>query len=96
MKYQLRPAARKDLSSIWAYTADRWGIEQADHYVTLIIEKIENASNAPGIGSPIKGLRYSYRKLSVGSHRIYYRLSGNEMLVSRILHERMDINRELS
>jgi hypothetical protein len=32
----ITPRARADLKAIWAYTADRWNIEQADRYVTML------------------------------------------------------------
>ena len=31
--FLLSPAARADLTEIWDYTANRWGVEQAERYV---------------------------------------------------------------
>lgn len=96
MKYQFRPAALRDLSQIWAYTANQWSIAQADRYISEITKKIENATKTTQAGSPVAGFQYDYRKLSIGAHHIYYRLVDGKMLVVRILHERMDVVAALS
>lgn len=46
MDYVLSPAARSDLGSIWDYTAENWGIEQADRYIL----GIRNACEALAAG----------------------------------------------
>ena len=40
--------------------------------------------------------RSGYRKYAVGTHTLYYRIAGVDMIdVVRILHQRMDIDRHL-
>ena len=34
--YRITPAARRDLSSIWDFTAETWDLQQAESYVTEI------------------------------------------------------------
>ena len=33
---RLSPAAERDLEGIWRYTAERWGVAQAEHYIDLL------------------------------------------------------------
>jgi len=87
----LRPAARQDIASIWLYTADRWGVDQADRYTSGIDREIQSALEFPAIGSAVEGLPNDYRKLSCGKHRIIYRHNDAELIVVRIIHERQDV-----
>lgn len=32
-EYRLTPAAEGDLEGIWLYTAEQWGVKQANHYI---------------------------------------------------------------
>lgn len=59
----LRPAARQDIADIWLHTADRWGADQADSYVSNIDREIAQALSFPAIGSPVEGQSNEYRKL---------------------------------
>lgn len=42
--YMLSPAARRDITGIWLYTADNWGTDQADHYVVQIEEDLRKVA----------------------------------------------------
>ena len=43
-RYRLTPAAQRDLSSIWDYTEDRWGSQQAESYTLEIKAAIERVA----------------------------------------------------
>lgn len=91
----LRPGARRDLSDIWLYTADQWGVAQAETYTAAIGREIETALAFPETGSPVEGLPRDYRKLRSGKHRIIYRYSDTELIVVRVIHERQDVQNDL-
>jgi toxin ParE1/3/4 len=40
-------------------------------------------------------LRPGYRKYLVGSHVLFYRVTNTDVVVVRILHQRMDVERHL-
>lgn len=42
-EFRLSPAAQSDLESIWSYTNEQWGTEQANRYTDKLHDKI----NAP-------------------------------------------------
>ncbi len=96
-KYVLSKRAEKDLANIWRYTVDAWSREQADKYVRGILEACTDISNAPAfLGRTYDHVRSGYRKYPFGKHIIFYQIQTSGMvLVSRILHERMDFDRHL-
>jgi toxin ParE1/3/4 len=91
--YILSPAARGDLDAIWSYTAEKWGIDQAARYVFDIRDACQPlASDGLKKGRSADNIRAGYRKFSVGSHFIFYRISADRHVeVIRILHQRMDV-----
>lgn len=96
VRYLLSPAAQADLEQIWDYTEDRWGIDQADTYLREIQYVIERVAANPQIGRACNEIRRGYRKLSAGSHMVFYRLTVEGVVdIVRVLHQRMDIDRHL-
>ena len=96
-KYKLSKRAEKDLSGIWRYTVDTWSREQADKYVTGLLEAIEDISNAPAsMGRSYENVRSGYRKYLWGKHMIFYTIRADgSVFISRVLHEKMDFERHL-
>lgn len=45
-RFTLSPDAERDLMEIWLYTADSWGVDQADRYVLGI--KNDLPEQSPG------------------------------------------------
>ena len=95
-RYVLSPAARADLEQIWDYTCQRWDHDQAEEYVREIQRAIERVVDNPMIGRSCDEVRPGYRKHTVGSHTLYYRIASVDVIdVVRILHQRMDVDRHL-
>ncbi len=40
-EYRLTPAAASDLEAIWIYSAQHWGLEQANRYTDMIAGAFE-------------------------------------------------------
>ncbi len=94
-RYLLTPAARADLEQIWDYTCERWDLDQAQDYVREIRHAIERVADAPKVGRACDEVRPGYRKHGVGSHTLYYGAVGIDAIeVVRILHRRMDVDRQ--
>lgn len=93
--FRLAPAARRDLSSIWDYTQENWGPQQAENYVTEIRAAIERVAASPDRGRNCDDIRAGYRSYAIGSHLVFYIESGDGVDVIRILHQRMDPTRHL-
>lgn len=92
----LTPKARQDLDSIWSFSRERWGAEQAEAYVRLIAGALERLAQGAIAGRDASAVKPGYWRHAVGSHVVFYRLAGTETLeVVRILHQRMDLPRHL-
>lgn len=95
LRVALRPRAAADLAEIWRFSAEEWGIAQADDYLLMLRDAIERLSAAPGSGAPFEHVRTGYRRLFVGSHAIFYRALPERLDIVRILHQRREVTRLL-
>ncbi|MFN8701507.1 MAG: type II toxin-antitoxin system RelE/ParE family toxin [Rhodospirillales bacterium] len=90
----LSPRAEADLEEIWLYTFKNWSLEQADSYHAAIVDAFDDLANGTKIGRPVD-IRDGYFKHPVGSHLVFYRLTESDLVVVRVLHQRMDVGRHL-
>ena len=89
--------AVEDLSSIWEYTFTKWSENQADEYYAMLISAC-NRLLYPSVIS-----NRSYEEISegllgvkAGHHLIFYTiLENDDVMIIRILHDRMDIKQHL-
>ena len=90
---RFRPAAIADIEGIWDYSAERWGVEQADRYVLRLRETCLAIAREDLPGQDISLIRPGYRKQLSGRHVVYYRvIEDGAVDVIRILHQRMDVS----
>ena len=88
----LSPLAAADIEAIWDYSATTWDDAQAERYVTRLRSAIEGLATHPRLGRPCDEVRPGYRKLSVGSHLLFYRTNDTGIEIIRILHQKMDVD----
>jgi len=89
--------AVEDLSSIWDYTFTQWSENQADEYYVMLISAC-NRLLYPSVIS-----NRSYEEISegllgvkAGHHLIFYNiLENDDVMIIRILHEKMDVKQHL-
>lgn len=94
--YRISKQAIDDLNDIWVYTLHKWSKEQADRYYDLIIGEIEFIADNYLVGKSSEQTRKNYRVTKIKSHLIFYRKVENELVeVVRILHQGMDIKKQL-
>lgn len=94
--YVLSPRAIEDLSEIWDFSADRWGVDQEDRYVRQIATACRDLAEDRRKGRDAGDIRAGYFRYAVGSHELFYRFGEKRsMEVVRILHKRMDVKRHL-
>lgn len=93
--FVLSPAAQADVDGIWEYTAQKWGAEQAVWYLRLI----RDACHELGAGTSTSravDIREGYRKTTVGSHVLFFKIADTgQIVVIRVLHQQMDANKHL-
>ncbi len=91
-KYKLTNKAVEDLSDIWSYTFEEWSERQADTYYDMLISNCKRIAENPSLGKNYDGIMGNLFGLRTNRHIIFYRqISKNEIEVTRILHERMDL-----
>jgi len=95
MKIYTRERAKNDLIEIWAYTFEKWGKEQADGYIDKIKAMYRTLCDHPNIGSKEDHAKAGMRRMLVRRHMIYYRIFETHIEIVRILHERMDADKQL-
>lgn len=96
MRIRLSRSARRDLSDIWRYSAQRWDGAQADRYMRTITDSFDRLASGSADGRDADEIRPGYLKLAVGSHVIFYRMGGSDIIeIVRILHRRMDVAQHL-
>lgn len=97
MKYEISVKANEDIETIWLYTFENWGQEQADRYYNLILDEIEYIAANFESGKSMEFLRKGYRASKVKSHIIFYRKNKkNSVEIIRVLHQKMDIENRLN
>ena len=86
------PRAKQDLAEIWRYYAQVASTEIADR----ILREIASAATVMELrvlpGRSRDELRPGLRSLIVHPHTIFFRISGGEAQVARVLHERRDFS----
>ncbi len=93
--FVLTPRAQTDLDEIWDYTVDRWGFGQAETYTRQVWKDIATVADRPTLGRECPEVRRGYRMYPSGSHVLFYRHAADGIDVVRILHERMDYERNI-
>ncbi len=87
--------AEADLDKIWHYTLEKWGVDQAEHYVGTIRARLQGAADAVIADQPSGLSDAPYRTILAGSHNAVFIRREEGIEVVRILHDRMDTRRHL-
>jgi toxin ParE1/3/4 len=93
--YRLSPRARHDLETIWEYSFEQWGLEQANRYIDKIIAKFEAIASDPLLLPACDHIRSGYRRALAERHMIYFRVNTQAIIIMRVLHSQMDANQHL-
>jgi toxin ParE1/3/4 len=91
---KLSPLAARDLEQIWDYTANQFGIAQAEGYTRQLWRAMEDIAARPLIGQACPEIRAGYHRYRSGSHVLFYVVAEDDVTLIRILHQRMDVERQ--
>jgi toxin ParE1/3/4 len=94
--YKLLPAAEHDLEAIWQYTAQEWGVRQADLYIDQLDEAFQLIAEQPLICRERNEFTPPVRIYHRGHHLVVYLINAADITVIRVLHESMDLDGQLS
>jgi toxin ParE1/3/4 len=95
-RFDVSEHAQRGLAEAFDYTIDRWGIDQAYVYSEVLLSRIEQLAEFPEIGRDRSEIRNGLRSLIVEHHVILYRVFDDSVLISRVIHERMDMREVLA
>ena len=92
-KYLLSNSSVEDLDSIWNYTYETWSEQQADLYYANLISTFEAIANSPcKLDKYYPEIKVGLYARKCGKHLVFYKqINKDQVLILRILHERMDI-----
>ncbi len=82
--------AKQDLISIWLYSFENFGINQADKYLDEIATSLNNIASNPEIGVNCEGIRKGYKKYQINEHIVFYKVINSTIQVVRVLGNDMD------
>jgi toxin ParE1/3/4 len=92
---RLAKPAKKDLQLMAEYTKREWGEAQKRKYLGVIQQSFKDLAISSVSGKSrddvAKGL-YCY---SIQKHLIFYRETRHELVILRVLHQRMNVSRHL-
>jgi toxin ParE1/3/4 len=88
-RFRLTLRAEADLSEISDYTLRTWGEAQCARYLDQLEQCCQRLADQPILGRPCDVIRPGLRRREQGKHVIFYRRSAEDIMVLRILHERM-------
>lgn len=93
--FRLTLRAESDLLDIADYTRTTWGDVQCARYLDQLEECCQRLADHPNLGRACDNIRPGLRRREQGKHVVYYLRNGDDILVVRILHERMLPERHL-
>ncbi|ETA53163.2 type II toxin-antitoxin system RelE/ParE family toxin [Ponticoccus alexandrii] len=85
-RWVIRPAAETDMSNIWHYGADNWGIEQADRYTDGLFALFDLLTDFPEMARERREFSPAVRIHPSGVHLVIYRTDGQGIEIIRVLH----------
>ena len=89
--YALRELARADLEAIWVYTAEQWGVEQAERYLKGLFGCFEELAANPWLGRERDDVKAAYRSFPQGRHVVFYVVVPAGIEVIGIVHQSADV-----
>lgn len=93
-KVNFSQRAVEDLGNIWNYTAEKWSLEQADSYYNILISFCKEIAKNPFLcGKKYNDVKVGLLGCKVKKHIIFYLVRNEDVLIIRILHERMDYHK---
>ncbi|HDZ37567.1 MAG TPA: type II toxin-antitoxin system RelE/ParE family toxin [Marinobacter sp.] len=95
LRLTVTPRAESDLTGIWIYTCEEWGVDQADSYLDQLAAGMNQLINHPSLGANYAHVIPGYRRLQVEHHAVFYRVLEPEVLFVRVLHEDLDAPQRL-
>lgn len=89
--YKLSVLADEDIYHIVRYTLQHFGLTQAKRYHEELVKVFELLAQNTGLGAECHWICQDMRRFQYKKHGIYIIKQDDEVLISRVLHQSMDI-----
>jgi toxin ParE1/3/4 len=89
-KLHISPEARIDLRDIRRFTTQEWGARQLEIYTERLRQAIQRLIDCPELGHARDDLYPGCRAFAAEQHVIFYRITGNAIIIGRVLHGSQD------
>ncbi|MDA3857324.1 MAG: type II toxin-antitoxin system RelE/ParE family toxin [Roseovarius sp.] len=90
-RWVIRSAAETDLSDIWHYGADNWGIAQADHHADGLFALFDLLADFPEMARERGEVIPPVRIHPSGVYLVIYRAQGQGVEIIRILRAHQNL-----
>ena len=94
--YALTEEATGDIKNILERSITDFGLQQTELYYNSLKNCLELLGINPEMGGVADDIMPGYRRFPHQSHVIFYQTVENGILIVRILHKRMDINKQIN
>ena len=91
MKWYFTSKAEVDLSDIFSYSVQKWGLAQALKYDNEIENAIIEIAKNPKSDQQEYAAPIGYCKKMINKHFIIYKITNHSLTIIRILHQSRDI-----
>ncbi len=95
MRLELSRKAQADLDDIRDYSVAEFGVARAVDYLDAVEAAFRRIVEFPDIGAAQPAVRPLTRSLGCQQHRIFYEVRSDTILIVRILHKAMDVERHI-
>ena len=89
-RLDIKATARAELAQIYDYSVAEFGPKVAEAYLTGLRNTFDRLLEFPFIGTIYPDVTPDVRVTIHRSHRVFYRIDGDEILIVRILHKMRD------
>ena len=89
-RLDIKATARAELAQIYDYSVAEFGPKVAEAYLTGLRNTFDRLLEFPFMGTIYPDVTPEVRVTIHRSHRVFYRIDGDEILIVRILHKMRD------
>ena len=94
-EYRLSRRADTDLEPIAEFSIQEFGITRARQYIEGLDHCFQTLAETPLIGREANYLIPEVRRFVYQAHVVFYKQTDQGVLIVRVLHRRMDVDRHL-
>ncbi|MEQ9168030.1 MAG: type II toxin-antitoxin system RelE/ParE family toxin [Fulvivirga sp.] len=91
--YKLSNESKIDVSKIYEFGIEKFGLNQAQEYLTGLHDLFQTLANNSNIGRDASELHPLLKRFTYKSHIVFYLQSKYGIFVVRTLHQSMDYER---